>query len=52
MVLFLFAGETKPGTDGKEKGIIAFRNGNNELVAGDMLMNILDIISLLVSTDT
>ena len=50
MGLFLFAGETKPGSDGKEKGIITFRNGNNELVAGAMLMNILDIINL-VSTD-
>jgi hypothetical protein len=51
MGVFLFAGETKPGTDGKEKGIIPFRNGNNEFVAGDKLMNILDIISL-VSADT
>lgn len=50
MDLFLFAGEIKPGTDGKEKGIITFRNGNNEFVAGAILMNILDIISL-VSTD-
>jgi hypothetical protein len=38
MGVFLFAGETKPGTDGKEKGIIPFRNGNNELAAGDKLM--------------
>ena len=50
MGLFVFAGEIKPGTDGKEKGIITFRNGNNEPVAGAVLMNILDIISL-VSTD-
>ena len=50
MCLFLFAGETKPGTDGKEKGIITFRNGNNELIAGAIFMNILAIISL-VSTD-
>lgn len=49
MELFLFAGEAKPSIDGEEKGIITFRNGNNELVTGAVLMNIFEIFSLHLS---
>jgi len=37
-----FAGEAKPGIDGEEKGIVPFWNGDNELVAGDMPVNLLE----------
>lgn len=41
-----FAGEVKPGINGEKEGIITFRNGNNELVAGAILLNELHINSL------